>query len=521
MNDESNKADKIFERLKGGSVFSFLKSSEDAAGAASQFKSEPLAPPEFAKPQQDVTGLKNKLAELEMKIKRLETEAETRRVAASQSGVPDSGAAVNNRLAALEAGMGELLKKTAQVPGLEANLKRMIENSENELKDLITGVRNCAESKAAEMAEHAAEMERAAGADRRAGAAGADEIRRWAASLDTELRATLAGAASAMEKTAQAFSEEESRRRKKFESEIEERFGKIESVTAGILRSHETELAELTRRGETYAAGLKGTLGELGDLQEHLQSLERLVSENNAEVRTLVAAERGQRKKLESEARARLTKIECETVGCRQEYEAEFAEFKRRAESCAGALNMALKKLDAVKERCEATELSFYENKAGVSGLISDERGLREKAESETALRLGKLESEVLNVNESMDQLCLEVSSAKDLVLAEADKVIREAHELLGHTSRKMREEVMAAASAKLSALKAIWQAAGGKIKNAQQAAFLALEKCEKLDKRLFSLDHKTDTLEKKYLRDIEEPLKPSGSVEERPGDAV
>lgn len=66
MNNNENKSEALFERLKGGSVFSFLKTAADPMVGPPLPRPEPLVSPQSAG-QQDSQDLKKRLAELEAK----------------------------------------------------------------------------------------------------------------------------------------------------------------------------------------------------------------------------------------------------------------------------------------------------------------------------------------------------------------------------------------------------------------------------------------------------------------------
>lgn len=239
-NREKNPED-LFERLKGGSVFSFLKAAPDSTGGVPLAKPQPLTCPDPSRRHQDVPGLENRLAEAEAKIRRLETDAAKPSPPLLQSNVPELFCSIQKRLGELESRLAAAPEKAASAQDLEEKLKRLLENAEGGIRTLLEEYRRSVEEKTAKIAGLAEKLGQAAEHDRQANEAGAAELGRRLKALEVELGAALEQLAAALkralkegENTLTSLLAKERGRHEAAEAEAAGRLDMLEKETAGI-----------------------------------------------------------------------------------------------------------------------------------------------------------------------------------------------------------------------------------------------------------------------------------------------
>ncbi len=121
-------------------------------------KQEPVSPRELPGQPCYVSDLKNKLAELEEKIKQLETGAFKQIAATAEGEAVVSSSAMETRIAELESRFGVLSESSLSVAGLENALKQMFANTDGGLGALLAEYRSSWENKIVKLTELVKEL---------------------------------------------------------------------------------------------------------------------------------------------------------------------------------------------------------------------------------------------------------------------------------------------------------------------------------------------------------------------------
>lgn len=241
MDSSEKKPEDLFDRLKGGSVFSFLKAAPDSTGGAPLTKPQSLTCPDPSLRHQDVPGLESRLAEVEAKIRRLEADAAKPSPPLLQSNVPDLFCGIEKRLGELESRLAAAPDKAAFAQDLEEKLKRLLENAEGGIRALLEEYRRSGEEKTAKIAGLAEKLGQAVEHDRQANDAGAVELSRRLKVLEVERKAALEQLAAALKRaltegdnTLTGLLAKERGRREAAEAEAAGRLGSLEKEMPGI-----------------------------------------------------------------------------------------------------------------------------------------------------------------------------------------------------------------------------------------------------------------------------------------------
>ena len=314
MDNNKKKPEEIIDSLKGGSVFSFLKAPDNLTGGVPPPKPQPLTRPEPDRRSQDDTGLKNRLAELEAKIKSIEAEASKPTTAPAQEQTLDLFRVMEKRLAGLESRLAAVQERTEPAPDYEEKVRAMLIRAEGEIRGFLEEYRRSGEEKAAEMAELIAELGRKAGSDRLAisdGAAGLAGVRK-ALEAAGERSMALERSLEEGKIAVKALLMEERRLREEAAANVAGQFEKVGLETADGRQESGEALGELNGRLEEYRAALDETRNKAEAARKHGEELERALRETHEEVKDFLAVERRQREKAAVETAGWLDKIEQE-----------------------------------------------------------------------------------------------------------------------------------------------------------------------------------------------------------------
>lgn len=177
------------------------------------------------------------------------------------------------------------------------------------------------------------------------------------------------------------------------------------------------------------------------------------------------------------------------------------------------------------RERLEILERALKENSKYFRSLLSEEGARHEEAAAGIMARLTGLEQMLAEDRggaavaaaewkRSAVGLREEMSALKLEIVAAAESAFREVRARLEAVAARIREEIIAAAKNGLSSLESQLEAAEAEVKAAHKTAFIALEKCEKLDRNMVFIEQKSASLERRYYRYIEEdPAKPANNA--------
>lgn len=521
MNHNEKKSEDPFKRVKSGSVFSFLRAADDSPVSVPLAKPEPLTKPESPRPPQDILDLKKRLAEMELKVKQLEEN--TAKPSQARVEAPDYSSGIERRLVELESRLAVASGKSVSAPDLEENLRQMLKNAEGGLASLLEDYRSSGEEKSVKVAEMVEEVKRVADQDRRVNAANEVELARRLKALEGEFSGTLEQLSGALERTLKEgenalkkLLSEECAQREKSAEEFSVRMAKLEQEAASGRQETASALAELRRLGEENNSSLGEVDKVLEISREHQGVLERAMKEGETALKKLVSEECALREKSAEESSVRMTKLELEEASGRQETASALAELSRLAEGNNSGLSEVHRVLEVSRAHQGALECALKESENTLKKLLEEERDLREKSDAESAVRFENHIQETAALKTAIYNLAQDMLALKADILGAVKKDLNEGRDRLEALAGKMQGDIMATAGDKFSTLRSSWEAAAVEIHNAQKTAYCALEKCEKLDKSLFFLDHKTCSLERKYSRYIAEPLNPGGNGEER-----
>lgn len=357
MNNHENKPEDLFERLKGGSVFSFLKAADGPAAGTPPPRPEPLTRPETVRQAQDNLELKNRLAELEAKIKKLEADA-IKPASAPAAGVSQEVlSGLESRLAALESRPIPSLEAVAPVPDPEVKLKQMLGNTEGAIRILLEEYRCLGEKKSAEAARHLTELSRAVGQDRQVNSENVSELERRLKVVEVELGGTLEQIAAALENALKegegvlrGLLAEERGLREETSLVAAGRLEKLEQEAVNSGQEKKEVLAELNRLGEDFKSGAKSMRDALAAAQRRMEALARSQEEGENEMKKLISEDRCSRGEAEAKTAALLGKFEQGTVEIKEDLGKLYSEVAKVQKDVLG---IVVKVLDEERERLE------------------------------------------------------------------------------------------------------------------------------------------------------------------------
>lgn len=315
MDNNEKKPEDLFERLKGRSVFSFLKAADGSPGGVPPPGPEPLTRPESSGQTQSAMDLKSRLAEMEEKIKHLE------KGAAIQGEPPEFLRGIESRLAALESAPATTPGKNPCAQELEEKLKEKLAGTEVRISALLEKYRSSGEDELRKMKELVTELGRAADHDRLSRDGGEAEADRRLKLVEVELGDTLEQIAAALdralkdgEKVLRCLLAEEQGLREKSALLVDERLEKLENEAVLGRREHEAVQAELSRLGEEFKGGFDVAHRALESAKERDELLELTLAESKSEVEILLAEGCRLREEAAAEVTVRLGKLEQETM---------------------------------------------------------------------------------------------------------------------------------------------------------------------------------------------------------------
>lgn len=241
MNNSEKSPGGPSERLKGGSVFSFLKEPKGSGSGVPLTKPEPLTRPEPVRQPREVLELKNRLEQLEARTKRLEADSVKASSTPLQNAAPEFLVAIERRLKDLESKLAAASENPVPAPDLEEKLRRLLENSTGAIRILLEDYRRSGEEKTAEIAGLVEKLGQAAEHDRQSNCSGAAELGRRLRALEVDREAVLEQFAAALKRalnekdnTLTGLLEKEKERRETAEAKVVWRLDKIEKETMGI-----------------------------------------------------------------------------------------------------------------------------------------------------------------------------------------------------------------------------------------------------------------------------------------------